>query len=1355
MPKRAGYTFHAGSADPSNPRGYFVNTDRRRYDFQTPIAPGAPKPRGLVFETVDPLYDKTIDPTAHRTLIAYDKYQFLPEKVTDAAGLSMQAVYDYRLFQPREVIDPNENKSAFTFTPLGLLESSFIRGKDLTEGDGDRPSVRMEYRFLAFEESPPENRQPIYVRTIRQIHHDTEQDVEPASQIDETITMVEYSDGFGRLLQTRTQGEEVRFGDEYFGGGESILPAKQRGGAGGDVVGTKNTDALNPNVVVSGWQVYDNKGQVVQKYEPFFSEGWDYGRPEDKQFGQKVTMFYDPRGQAIRTLNPDGSEQRVIYGVPDTIAAPDLTKPDDFEPTPWEAYTYDANDNAGRTHPVESASYQHCWDTPASILIDALGRTIKAVERNHEPGTAPGSPVQEIVTLTTYDIRGNVLTITDAREREAFKLVYDYANRKLCLDSIDAGLRLTVLDALGGVIEQRDGKDALTLHAYDNLNRPIRLWARDGNGQNLTLRERLEYGDGGRPDQTGADRANNRAANRLGKPFKYYDEAGLLEFERYDFKGNLLEKTRRVVSDAAILGVFNPPPPGWQVEAFRVDWDNPASTPLDAHAYASTLSYDALNRVKVMTYPEDVENQRRKLVPHYNRAGTLESVVLERTGAGGAPLSETLVERIAYNAKGQRVLIAYGNKIMTRHAYDPHTFRLTHLRTESFNNPNDLTYRHTGTLLQDFGYDYDLVGNILGIHDRTPESGINGSVAGIDQLDRKFTYDAIYRLRSATGRECDRPPDVPWDDKHRCTDLTRTRSYTEEYFYDLVGNIEQLKHRSNGAGFTRKFDLAADNNQLSKLSIGATDFDYRYDANGNMTEESTSRHFEWDWADRMKVFRTQAGGSEPSVHAHYLYDSGGQRVKKLVRKKNLIEVSVYIDGVFEYQRIEQGATVEHNNTLHVMDNQSRIALVRVGNAFANDTTPGVKYHLGDHLGSSILVIDDSGNWLNREEYSPYGETSFGSFARKRYRFGGKERDEESGLYYHGARYYEPWLGKWVSCDPLGAVDDLNLYQAFRSNPVGLSDPNGTDTESPNQTTAETQVTGTVDWYKWNVTKSEVTSEVTDDGTQTIGVTDYGYVEEVHEPVVSNPKRVAEAEDRGRITSATVKQFGKSVADPVGRWALEKILGPLCGPLVTPLLPKAEVDPKEGGADLIGTAVGIGFTAGVESAAPVPSVKGVSGAKTVSGASKVASTFRRAGSAMKAAIKAPAFAFVGNVGIGSGVGGSGKVRQTFITYVFKNNKGIRYVGRAKGCGTPNQVLASRLRKNHHVWEAFAEAEDLEVEVLAVHSNEEASMGAEAFYHDKFKAEGHNLLNSPKSPPLSLDPRKIDKTFSRILAFIRGD
>ncbi len=1031
LPRRAGYTFHAGSADPADPSGYFVNTSRRRYDFQSD-----PAGKGLVLETLDPLHDAAVNPLGHRTLIDYDAFQLLPKTVTDAAGLTMQATHDYRVLQPKEIMDANGNQTLFAFSPLGLLQSTFVRGAALTEGDQSRPGVRMEYGFRAFEDSPVGNRQPIFVRSIRQIHHDTETDV-PLPQRDQTITTVEYSDGFGRLLQTRTQGEDIRFGDEHFGGGESVLPRKQSDGAGGNLTGLSHANAAKPNVVVSGWQIYDNKAQVLEKFEPFFSTGWDYAEPEAHDTGQKIAMFYDPRGHVVRTRNPDGSEQRVIFGVPGTLAAPDLDDPETFDPTPWEAYTYDANDNAGRTHPATSSACRHHWNTPTSIRIDALGRTIEGVVRNRDVPAGPGlplPPIQELATKTSYDIRGNVLKVTDALGRPAFQHEYDLANRSLRVESIDAGARSSVLDAMGAAIEQRDSKGALRLQAADPLNRPLRLWARDGAGQSLTMRERLEYGDGGSPNQPASERTSNRAVNRLGKVLRYFDEAGVLSFDAYDFKGGLLEKTRRVVSDAAILAVFSPSPATWQVDAFRVDWTTPAAVPLDPAAFTSSVSYDALKRTKLLTYPQDVESQRRKIKPHYNRAGSLDRVELD---------GDVFVEQIAYNAKGQRILIAYGNGVMTRRAHDPLTFRLLHLRTEPYNHPSELVYQPTGAPLQELGYDFDLAGNILQIHDRTADCGVKNTVAGSDALDREFRYDALYRLRSATGRECDRPPDLPWDDTPRCTDLTKTRSYTEQYQYDLAGNIKELKHASSGVGPDRIFALAPGNNRLLNVTIGLATFTYEHDVNGNMTRETTSRHFEWDYVDRMRVYRTQTIGSEPSLFAHYLYDAGGKRVKKLVRKQGgRVEATVYIDGVFEYQRIARPGAVEQNNSLHVMDDQSRIALVRVGTPFVSDATPAVKYHLGDHLGSSCVVLDTLGAIVNREEYTPYGETSFGSFARKRYRFSGQERDEESGLDYFGFRYYSPHIGRWTSCDPAGGVDGANLFRYVSNNPIRLKDAVG-------------------------------------------------------------------------------------------------------------------------------------------------------------------------------------------------------------------------------------------------------------------------------------------------------------------------
>jgi RHS repeat-associated protein len=1057
LPGLAGFTFHA--RDEIHERGYFASSARNKFDFQES---GGSNAKGLLLTVRDAVGDDPL-PGEHGnrdTDIGYDEFDLLPVEVTDPAKLTIVAKYDGRVMQPHLITDPNGNESEFTFTPLGLLREIFVRGKTSTEGDQARPSTRFEYDFMAFEKSPPDEPRPISVRTIQHEHHDTEVDV-ALPERDATIESVEFTDGFGRLLQARGQGEDVLFGDGHLDAplfGNNVLPANQADNAGtrAPVIGRERDATDPPNVVVNGWQIYDNKGRIVEKFEPFFDQGFEYlslseakeRRPE--LFGQKITMFYDPLGRVVRTLNPDGSEQRVVFGVPRSIDAPDVNSSDVFEPTPWIAFTYDANDLAPLSkdpvtkQPLTHRAPQHHHFTPSNIIVDALGRTIVAIERNRDAPEGPDDPslpsFQEFVTRSAYDIRGNLLTVTDALDRKAFEYIYDLANNALRVKNVDAGIRRTILDAVGNEIEHRDKKGALILQSYDVLHRPTRLWARDAKGEEVTLRERLIYGDG---SDSGLSEAEVRPANLLRSLFRHYDEAGLLEFEEYDFKGNVLHKNRRMIRDDAILQVS---------PAFRVNWDpfeEQETALLDEKRYETSATYDAMNRVKTLRYPRDVKQQRNKVLkPRYNGAGALEGIVVDDNGK-----PNVFVDHIAYDAKGQRTLITLGNGVIARYAYDPQTFRLVRLRSEHYRQPvpTEPTYEPSGKVFQDFGYEYDLVGNIRVIHDRTPESGIPGSVLGVDALDRGFEYDAIYRLTFATGRECDQPAEMPFDPFPRCTDLTKTRKYNERYHYDRLGNMEELSHtiftnQINTNGFVREFKHRPGTNQLENMTFGQTKFNYVYDPNGNISEENTERHFEWDHSDRMKVFRNQPLAAEATVDAHYLYDSAGTRVKKLVNKGGQVEVTEYVDGLFEFQR----ASGIENNTLHIMDDQRRIAMIRVGEPLPKDTAPAIKYHLGDHLGSSSAVVDKDGTLINREEYTPYGESSFGSLARKRYRFTGKERDEESGLYYHGARYYAPWLARWPAPDPAGAIEGPNLYSYALSNPMSRVDALGlqsTNTES--------------------------------------------------------------------------------------------------------------------------------------------------------------------------------------------------------------------------------------------------------------------------------------------------------------------
>jgi RHS repeat-associated protein len=756
-------------------------------------------------------------------------------------------------------------------------------------------------------------------------------------------------------------------------------------------------------------------------------------------------------------VDPDGSEQLIVIGVPTDLADPDV-----FAPTPWESFAYDANDNAGRSHPASAERYRSHWNTPTSTEIDALGRPVTVVARN---GPDPDS--DWFVTRTTYDIQGNVIALTDALGREAFRYRYDVAGRRWRLDSIDAGRRDTIPDALGNPVEGRDSKGAFTISAFDVLHRPIRVWARDAAGGPATLRQRIDYGDGGDPDQPAADRDAARAHNLLGGVVAHYDEAGLATVTDVDFKGNVLDTARRIVADAPILAVYErAAADGWRVTPFRIEWQpapgqtlaERAAELLDSDLYRTTTRFDALSRPVVQILPSDVEGRRRELRPVYNRAGGLEQVRLDDT---------LYVERIAYDAKGQRTLLAYANGVMTRFSHDPDTFRPTRMRSERYTG-GGLTYRPTGQPIQDYGYDYDLAGNILTIRDRTPESGIPDNsdaltatdpalgrlLIGGNALNRRFTYDPIYRLTSATGRECDVPPDAPpWADQPRGTDLTRARAYTESYRYDALGNVLRLDHGGEPDGFARRFTVDPASNRLQRLRVGQNRYDYTFDANGNMTSETSSRHFDWNHADQLAAFRTQTDNAEPSVHAHYLYDAAGQRVKKVVRKQGgQVEITHYLGG-FEHHRWGSPSNPTANNHVHVGDGRQRVALVRLGPAHPDDRNSAVQFHLGDHLGSSNVVVDDTGIQIRREEYTPYGETSFGSHTRKRYRFTGQERDEESGLAYEGARYFAAGLGRWLSCDPAGVAGGINLFAYAFCNPNRFVDPSGTQptTQGPDGT----------------------------------------------------------------------------------------------------------------------------------------------------------------------------------------------------------------------------------------------------------------------------------------------------------------
>ena len=219
-------------------------------------------------------------------------------------------------------------------------------------------------------------------------------------------------------------------------------------------------------VVVSGWTMYDNKGRGVVMFEPYADTGLHYRRPPDAVLGglARTIRHFDPRGVCVRTVAPDRSETCTVPGVPH-----DLADPTSYDPTPWETYSYDGNDNAGRTHPTTSLGFSLHWNTPISSRLDAFGRTIVQTVHAAEP----------LTTSMSYDIEGRRLSTTDPLGRLCERTVYDLTGGEWRTWRMDAGTTWTVRDASGASVERRDERRTVALSSYDEAQRPRHEWASD------------------------------------------------------------------------------------------------------------------------------------------------------------------------------------------------------------------------------------------------------------------------------------------------------------------------------------------------------------------------------------------------------------------------------------------------------------------------------------------------------------------------------------------------------------------------------------------------------------------------------------------------------------------------------------------------------------------------------------------------------------------------------------------------------------------------------------------------------------------------------------------------------------
>ena len=1011
----------------------------------------------------DPFHTDSI---GTETVVAHDDYDLLLLETTDALGNTITAQHDYRVLQPKLVTDANGNRAAAAFDVLGLVTGTAVMGKatedrgdsldgfeaDLTQAQIDGflnapkgtgtatllgdASVRIVYDVGRYHRTQNPDQTPFAATLARETHAS---DPTPEGGLKVQVSF-SYSDGFGREIQKKIQAEPG--------------PVPERDTDGTIVVDEGNQPVLtvadaDPRWVGSGWTVFNNKGKPVRQYEPFFTDRHDF--EFDVRIGVSPVLFYDPAGRVVASLRPDHTWDKTVFGpwrqeswdgsdtllVADPKADADLgeyfSRLADTEYLPGWYAQREAGALGTQEQDAARKAVVHA-ETPTVAHADSLGRAFLSVAHNrfrYSDGSSGDPPTEEFhSTRTVLEIEGKQREVIDAKDRVVMRYDYDMIGNIVHSSSMEAGARWMLHDVAGKPLYAWDSRDHRFRTNYDQLRRRTDSYLRAGLGPEFLV-GRSVYGE---------TLADPEANNLRGRVVQLFDQAGLVDSDAYDFKGNLLRSRRQLAVEYKAT----------------LDWS--ADVALDASIYASSTLYDALNRPTELTAPDT-----SVIRPTYNEANLLER--LEANLRGAAEVTP-FVNDIDYDAKGQRTLIEYGNGVTTNYEYDPLNLRLRQLRTERGSEP-----------LQDLFYTYDPAGNITHIRDDAQQTAYfrNRRV----EPSAEYTYDAVYRLIEATGREHlgqagGSPIPHSYNDASRIGllhpgDGNAMGTYTERYVYDAVGNFLEMQHRGSDpahAGWARTYDYseaslidaAVQSNRLSGTTVGsgATET-YTYDAHGNMLRMPQLQTMQWDFSDQLQMTQRQSvdatdaeGAAAQGERTYYVYDAGGQRVRKITELASgaLKDERIYLVGFEIYHRYSGGDAGLIRETLHIIDDKQRIALVEMRNTVEDGTAQQlIRYQLGNHLGSACLELDDHAQIISHEEYTPYGSTSYQAArdrteAAKRYRFTGREQDEESGFSYHTFRYYAPWLARWSGADPAGIVDSPNLYLYTRANPTKYSDNSG-------------------------------------------------------------------------------------------------------------------------------------------------------------------------------------------------------------------------------------------------------------------------------------------------------------------------
>ena len=474
----------------------------------------------------------------------------------------------------------------------------------------------------------------------------------------------------------------------------------------------------------------------------------------------------------------------------------------------------------------------------------------------------------------------------------------------------------------------------------------------------------------------------------------------------------------------------------------------------DANGKTTTYSYDGLNRLIEIAYPDDQTvgysydaMGNRLMMTDSHGTTNYEYDNLNRLISVINPDSQTV--GYMYDIVGNRIQITYPDGKTITYGYDANN-RLTsvtdwdgHITGYSYDANSNLigmTYPNSRST----EYLYDENNQLIELINENSTQVISSFEYTLDAAGNRLSVAEWFsdRFESESGIPQVLTTSYEYDDIYRLTQVNYPFEEIVSYNYDPMGNRISMTTTVDGIDTTINYAYDAADRLL--LSGGIT---YDYDNNGNMVRKTETpgrvTSYNYDGANRLISLSKMFDGSQQDIYT-FEYDGDGNRLSKATINGKKSKSSEYL---WDVNTILPQVLTESD--------KKGTTFYAIGLDLISMSDPRGKefYYHYDGLGSVCSLSDSKESIKAIYSYDAFGQTrkEMGHVDND-FRFTGEQMDDETGLIYLRARYYDPDTGRFINKDPIQGIgtmtQSINRYVYSMNNPVNLVDPSGYCGETP-------------------------------------------------------------------------------------------------------------------------------------------------------------------------------------------------------------------------------------------------------------------------------------------------------------------